>query len=95
MFGHENFVLDLSNTNKAMLYKDGRLVFMGDGYRAITMLITNSQDPGPVREKFNAQLTLREKPKFQKDTDIDTLRKEAWEAERKRQEEQNKGKKRR
>tara|TARA_Y100000114_G_scaffold87155_1_gene80610 strand:+ start:2698 stop:3012 length:315 start_codon:yes stop_codon:yes gene_type:complete len=89
IFNHENFTLDLTNSNKARLYKDGRLMFMGDGYRAITMLIRNSQDAGPVRERFRAQLNQREKPKF-KANDLDSLKKEAFLEEEKRKAEQAK-----
>ena len=81
MFKHEDFVIDLENSNKTKLYKSGKLVFIGDGYKAITMLIRNAEDPGPVKERFKAQLEMREKPKFEKQTDIDTLRKEAAEEE--------------
>ena len=39
-------------------------MFMGDGYRCITMMVRNSKDNVPVREKFSAQLTTREKCKL-------------------------------
>jgi hypothetical protein len=84
MFRHEDFVIDLDNSNKTKLYKNGKLVFIGDGYKAITMLIRNAEDPGPVKEKFKAQLEMREKPKFEKQTDIETLRKEAAQEEEQR-----------
>jgi len=77
VFKHDNFVLDLTNSNKAKLYKDGNLAFLGDGYRAITMLIASTENPGPVKNKFKAQLEMREKPKF-KNNDIEDLRKEAY-----------------
>ena len=41
-------------------------MFMGDGYRAITMMMRNCKDRKPVQEKFKAQLTQREKCKFTK-----------------------------
>ena len=37
---------------------------MGDGYRAINIMLRNCKDQQPVREKFHAQLNMREKPKF-------------------------------
>ena len=77
IFKHDNFVLDLTNSNKAKLYKDNNLAFLGDGYRAITMLISSTENPGPVKDKFKAQLEMREKPKF-KTNDIEDLRKEAY-----------------
>ena len=64
IFNHENFTLDLTHSSKARLYKDGRLMFMGDGYRAITTMLNGSQDKEPVKKKFNAQLTMRQKPKL-------------------------------
>ena len=64
IFKHENFVLDTENAGRSSLYKDGKLEFLGDGYRAITILVRNCKDPAPVREKFHNQLNMREKPKF-------------------------------
>ena len=89
IFNHENFILDLTNSNKARLYKAGRLMFMGDGYRAITMLIRNAQDTKPVKQRFSAQLSQREKPKFQTN-DLDVLRREALLEEEKRKAEMTK-----
>ena len=79
IFEHENYILDLTNSNKAILLRDNSLIFMGDGYKAITMLIQGSNNPGPVKEQFNAQLTMREKPKFSKGDDLEALRKQALE----------------
>lgn len=91
-FKHEDFLLDLDTPNKAKLYKEGKLQFMGDGYRAITILMRNSKDSTPVREHFHAQLTMREKPKFSANDEMDKLRKEAYLEEEKRKS-QAKGKK--
>jgi len=77
IFKHENMKLDLTTASKGKLYKDGKLIFIGDGYRAITTMVSQSQDPEPVKYKFNAQLTMREKTKFSKAADIETLRKQA------------------
>ena len=66
IFIHEDFVLDLDNPNKGKLYKDNHLVFLGDGYRAITILLRNVKNPEPVRKHFSAQLNTRQKPKFDK-----------------------------
>jgi len=41
------------------------------------MMINNSKNPEPVKQKFHAQLTMREKPKFSKGDDIETLRNQA------------------
>ena len=78
IFKHENMVLDLSVSSKAKLYKDDLLLFIGDGYKAILSMINNSKDQQPVREKFHAQLNMREKPKFSKSEDaLEKLRREA------------------
>ena len=77
IFRHENMEMDMSTSSKTRLYKDDRLIFMGDGYKAITIMINNSKNQEPVREKFHAQLTMREKPKFGKGDDIEALRQQA------------------
>jgi hypothetical protein len=64
IFTHENFILDLDNTTKAKLYFKDSLMFIGDGYRAIKILLNSTNNPEPVELKFKSQLTLREKPKF-------------------------------
>ncbi len=94
IFNHENYILDLTNSSKARLLRDNRLIFMGDGYKAITMLIQGSKNPDPVKEQFNAQLTMREKPKFSKGDDLEALRKQALEDAEKTKN-QNKKQKRR
>ena len=78
IFKHENFVLDLNAAHKSILYKDNKLLFMGDGYKAIQVLISQSVDSKPVKEKFSSQLRMREKPKFSKSEDeLERLRREA------------------
>jgi len=79
IFQHEDIELDSTISSKARLYKGGKLLFMGDGYKAITMMLQIAQDKEPVRQKFNAQLTMREKPKFSPLDDIEKLRREALE----------------
>ena len=83
MYEHKNLILDTTSSTKSKLYKDGRLVFMGDGYRAILQFIKLSDNDPEVKEKFRAQLEQREKPKF-KTNDIESLRKEAFLEEEKR-----------
>ena len=63
IYQHKNFVLDM-NGSKGKLYVSGRLRFMGDPYVAITMLLRFSENHPDVREKFKAQLEMREKPRF-------------------------------
>ena len=78
IFKHENFVLDLNAAHKSILYKNNKLLFMGDGYKAIQILISQSADSKPVKEKFKSQLQMREKPKFIKSEDeLERLRREA------------------
>jgi len=92
IFEHENLRLDLTVSSKAKLYRDGKLIFMGDGYKAILAMISGSQNPDPVRFKFNAQLHMREKPKFSKGDDLEALRKQALESFSKKAEAQSKKK---
>ena len=78
IFKHENFVLDLKYAHKSILYKNNKLLFMGDGYKAIQILISQSVDSKPVKEKFSSQLRMREKPKFSTANDeLERLRREA------------------
>ena len=77
IFKHEKFILDLNAATKAKLYSEDKLVFMGDGYKAIHILINSSSDPEPVKNKFKAQLKLREKPKFSQPDDMEQLRQKA------------------
>jgi len=63
---HEDMCLDLTCTTKSKLYAKDELIFMGDGYKAINLMIQRSNDKQPVESKFSAQLSLRQKPKFEK-----------------------------
>tara|TARA_B100001063_G_scaffold222158_1_gene228385 strand:+ start:330 stop:623 length:294 start_codon:yes stop_codon:yes gene_type:complete len=94
IFKHENMLMDMSVSSKTRLYKDDRLIFMGDGYKAISMMINNSKNQQPVKEKFHNQLTMREKPKFSKNDDIEALRKQALDEHARNQENKKKSKKR-
>jgi len=77
IFKHENFVLDLNAAHKSILYKNNKLLFMGDGYKAIQILISQSADSEPVKKKFKSQLQMREKPKFNDPKEeIERLRKQ-------------------
>jgi hypothetical protein len=64
IYQHGIYTLDLSNSSKSKLYQFGRLYFVGDGYRAITMFIRATDNDPNVVEKFSAQLAMRQKPKF-------------------------------
>ena len=88
-FKHENMIMDMTISSKTRLYKDDKLIFMGDGYKAISIMLNNSKNQEPVREKFHNQLTMREKPKFGGD-DIEPLRKIAIDEHTRNQEKKNK-----
>jgi hypothetical protein len=77
IFKHEDMLMDMSISSKTKLYKDDKLLFIGDGYKAISMMINNSKNQEPVKEKFHKQLNMRERPKFSKSDDIEALRKQA------------------
>ena len=64
VFKHEDLLIDLREANRGKLYKGNQLMFIGDGYKAITMMMRNCKDYAPVREKFQAQLNTREKCKL-------------------------------
>ena len=71
---HGALTLDLNNSNKAKLYENNKLMFLGDGYRAITMFIRATGNDPDVKSIFASQLKMREKPKFSKEHDLETLR---------------------
>ena len=79
-FKHEDMLMDMTISSKTKLYKNNVLLFIGDGYKAISIMLNSSKDQQPVREKFHKQLTMREKPKFSKGDDLEALRKEALES---------------
>ena len=90
IFKHEDMLMDMSISSRTKLYKDDKLLFIGDGYKAITMMINSSKNQEPVREKFHKQLNMREKPRFSKGDDLEALRKEALESFGKQKEEKPK-----
>ena len=93
IFKHEDMILDTTVSSKSKLYKNNKLVFMGDGYKAITIMLNNSKNNAPVKDKFWAQLSTREKPRFaSKGDDLEVLRKEALESFGKQTEEKSKKK---
>ena len=81
IFKHENYVIDLNDASKAKLYCNNQLLFVGDGYKAITAMLNVSQDKEPVKKMFHAQLTKRQNPKFSvKKDSMEALKKEALDA---------------
>ena len=77
IFKHEDMLMDMSISSRTKLYKDDKLLFIGDGYKAINIMINSSKNQEPVREKFHKQLNMREKPKFSKGDDLEALRQQA------------------
>jgi hypothetical protein len=78
-FKHENLVLDMTYSSKARLYLDDRLLFFGDSYKALTMMIRCAKNKEPIVKHFKKQLEMREKPKFSKDKDLEYLKKQTIE----------------
>ena len=50
--------------NKGVLYKDGKVLFMGNSWSGILQFLSYSGNAPEVREMFRAQLEQRENPKF-------------------------------
>ena len=49
IFRHENMLMDMSVSSKTKLYKNDKLLFIGDGYKAISIMLNNSKDKQPVK----------------------------------------------
>ena len=64
IFEHEDLLIDLTNSNKGKLYKGDQLIFLGDGYKAITLMMRNAKDYKPIQKKFKPQLTMRQQCKL-------------------------------
>ena len=93
IFKHEDMLMDMSISSRTKLYKDDKLLFIGDGYKAINIMINSSKNQEPVREKFHKQLNMREKPKFSKGDDLEALRQQALNDFGRQKEEKSKRKK--
>lgn len=50
--------------NKGVLYKDGKVLFMGNSWSGILQFLSHSGNAPEVREMFKAQLEQREQIKF-------------------------------
>ncbi len=61
---YNNLVYDNRN-NKGVLYRDNKILFMGNSWSGILQFLAYSGNAPEVREMFKAQLSQREKPKFQ------------------------------
>lgn len=64
IYSIEEFILDLDNATKAKLYYKDKLMFMGDGYKAINILIRNTHNKEAAKKVFFKQLSQRERPRF-------------------------------
>ena len=60
---YKNFVYNNQN-NKGILYKDNKILFMGNTWSGILQFLSHSGNAPEVREMFKAQLEQREIIKF-------------------------------
>jgi hypothetical protein len=60
---YKNFVYNNQN-NKGILYKDNKILFMGNTWSGILQFLSHSGNAPEVREMFKAQLEQREQIKF-------------------------------
>ena len=61
---YKNCTIELDNS-KGRVYRDGKLMFKGDGYIAIKHLLRFTNNAEKVRKRFEAQLSTREKTRWQ------------------------------
>jgi hypothetical protein len=60
---YNNLVYDNRN-NKGVLYRDNKILFMGNSWSGILQFLAYSNNAPEVQEMFKAQLAQREKPQF-------------------------------
>ena len=60
---YKNFVYNNQN-NKGILYKDNKVLFMGNTWSGILQFLSATDNAPEVREMFKAQLEQREQLKF-------------------------------
>jgi len=95
VFKHENCAIELDD-GIGKVYRDGKLMFKGDGYVAIKFMLQFTDNADEVRHKFNAQLSQREKCRWQKNDEKEQLEKKMREeAEKAKEELKNKPRTRR
>ena len=81
-FRHKNCAI-IMDDGKGCVYKNGQLMFKGDGYIAIKFLLSYTDDAEEVKEYFGAQLSQRERCRWQKNDEKEQLeRKMKEEAEK-------------
>ena len=64
VYVYENFKY-VNQDNKGILYKDERILFIGNSWSGILQFLALSGNAPEVRAMFKAQFEQREKPKFQ------------------------------
>ena len=62
---YQNCTIELDNS-KGKVYRDGKLMFKGDGYIAIKFMLQWTDNAKEVRERFKYQLSQREQCKWTK-----------------------------
>ena len=62
---YENCSIELDNS-KGRVYRDGKLMFKGDGYIAIKFMLQWTNNAKEVQERFKYQLSQREQCKWSK-----------------------------
>ena len=62
---YKNCVIELDNS-KGKVYRDGKLMFKGDGYIAIKFMLQWTNNAKEVQERFKYQLSQREQCKWSK-----------------------------
>lgn len=67
-FKHKNCTIVIDDSI-GKVYRDGSLMFKGDGYIAIKTMLQFTDNAEEVKNHFNAQLSMREKSRFQVNDD--------------------------
>ena len=62
-FKHKNCTIVIDDSI-GKVYRDGSLMFKGDGYIAIKTMLQFTDNAEEVRSHFNAQLSMREKSRW-------------------------------
>lgn len=65
-FDYDKYAIVIEN-GTGTVYQDGKLMFKGDGYIAIKYLLQYTNNAEKVKQKFDAQLSMRERCRWQKD----------------------------
>ena len=71
-FRHKNCAIIIDD-GKGCVYKNGQLMFKGDGYIAIKFLLSYTDNAEEVKEYFGAQLSQRERCRWQKNDEKEQI----------------------